>query len=68
MTPARFATKAIPNVTGDNLRAALRGEVEPERTVLHTDGSWRYRSIGSRVRRPSNAVDHDSQANTCAAT
>ncbi len=53
----------LANVTGENLHAAIRDEVEPERTVLHTDGSFRYpriahhyaghsyvRSPGARVR------------------
>jgi transposase-like protein len=36
-------TKVVPNVTGENLAAALRGEVEPERVILHTDEGRGYR-------------------------
>ena len=39
-------TKVIPNVTGANLAAAMRGEVEPERVILHTDENRGYRSMG----------------------
>lgn len=35
--------KVLPNVTGANLAAAIAGEVEPERVVLHTDQSRQYR-------------------------
>jgi transposase-like protein len=35
----------LANVTGENLHAAIKGEVEPERTVLHTDGNFRYPRI-----------------------
>jgi transposase-like protein len=35
-------TKVIPNVTGANLAAAIAGEVEPERTVIHTDKGMQY--------------------------
>jgi hypothetical protein len=41
-------TKVVPNVTGENLAAALRGEVEPERVVLHSDMGWE----GVRIRLP----------------
>jgi transposase-like protein len=50
-------TKVVPNVTGANLAAAIRGEVEPERVVLHTDQSPEY----PRMRMPfagHETVDH----------
>jgi transposase-like protein len=53
-------TKVVPNVTGENLAAALRGEVEPERTVIHTDQSKQYRWM----RLPfagHEAVDHSKR-------
>lgn len=33
-------SKVVPSVSGENLRAALAGEIEPERTVLHSDMGW----------------------------
>ena len=52
-------TKVIPNVTGTNLRAAIRGEVEPMRTVLHTDGNWRYRRFAHEFE-GHHFVDHNA--------
>jgi transposase-like protein len=53
-------TMAMPNVTGFNLYKALRGEVAPERTVIHTDQAMHYRSIGSAFA-GHEAVDHSAQ-------
>jgi transposase-like protein len=39
-------SKVVPNVTGENLRAAMAGEVAPERAYLHTDSDRRYRKLG----------------------
>jgi transposase-like protein len=50
-------TKVMPNVTGENLRAAIAGEVEVERTVLHTDGSIYYPRIASDFA-GHESVDH----------
>jgi transposase-like protein len=53
-------TKVVPNVTGENLRAALRGEVEPERTILHSDQGWE----GARFHLPlagHETVNHSEQ-------
>lgn len=50
-------TKVVPNVTGQNLASALRGEVEPERVVLHTDGGGQYRTIGLPFK-AHETVDH----------
>jgi transposase-like protein len=44
-------SKVVPNVTGENLRAAIAGEVEPERTVIHTDGSFRLPAHRPSLRR-----------------
>ena len=33
-------SRVVPDVRGDNLRAVLAGEIEPERTVLHSDMGW----------------------------
>jgi transposase-like protein len=38
-------TKVLPNVTGKNLAAALAGEVDPERVVLHTDEGIHYKTV-----------------------
>lgn len=38
-------TKVVPNVNGENLAAALRGEVDPERVVLHTDEGAHYKRL-----------------------
>src|ERR1019366_779105 len=39
-------TKVVPNVDGENLRAALAGEVAVERTILHTDKAKYYTRLG----------------------
>jgi transposase-like protein len=39
-------TKVVPNVTGANLAAAIRREVDPERVELHTDESGHYTASG----------------------
>ena len=44
----RSLTKVVPNVTGENLAAAIRGEVEPERIVLHTDEGSHYKPLTRR--------------------
>lgn len=41
-------TKVVPNVTGENLAAAMRGEVDSERVVLHTDEGAHYKRLPLR--------------------
>jgi transposase-like protein len=53
-------SKALTNVTGENLHAAIRGEVEPERTVLHTDSDFRYPRI-AREFAGHERVDHSAR-------
>jgi hypothetical protein len=53
-------TKVVPNVTGENLAAAIRGEIEPERVVLHTDESGRYHSSGLPFK-AHHTVNHSEQ-------
>lgn len=53
-------TKVVPNVTGENLAAAIRGEVEPERVVLHTDESGRYHSAGLPFK-AHHTVNHSAE-------
>jgi transposase-like protein len=43
-----IVTKVVPNVTGGNLAAALRGEVDVERVVLHTDEGAHYKTLPLR--------------------
>lgn len=50
-------SKALTNVTGQNLRSALLGEVEPMRVHLHTDKAGAYRVIGEAFAEHS-VVDH----------
>src|SRR6185312_11907815 len=52
-------SKVVPNVTGENLRAAIAGEVEVKRTVIHTDGSFRYPRIAHHFA-GHEAVDHEA--------
>jgi transposase-like protein len=42
-------TKVLPNVTGENLAAAIRGEVAVERAILETDEGKQYRPIARYV-------------------
>lgn len=53
-------TKVVPNVTGENLAAALRGEVEPERAVLHTDSGAHYLRLGLPFQ-GHETVNHDAR-------
>jgi transposase-like protein len=50
-------TKVLPNVDGSNLAAAIRGEVEVERAVLHTDDGKHYHPI-ARYTAGHEAVNH----------
>ena len=52
-------SKVVPNVTGENLAAALRGEVEPERVALHTDQGAHYRTMGLPFK-SHQTVDHSA--------
>jgi transposase-like protein len=52
-------SKVVPNVTGENLGGAIAGEVEVKRTVLHTDGSFRYPRI-ARHFAGHEYVDHQA--------
>jgi transposase-like protein len=52
-------TKVMPNVTSENLHAAIAGEVEVARTVLHTDGSFRYPRIAKHYA-GHETVDHQA--------
>ncbi len=47
----------LPNLTGENLAAAMRGEVDPERVILHTDKGKRYTVLGRGVK-GHETVDH----------
>jgi transposase-like protein len=51
-------SKAVANVKPENLKAAIRGEVEPERTIMHTDGNWRYRKFADEFE-GHEWVDHN---------
>jgi transposase-like protein len=53
-------SKALTNVTGENLHAAIAGEVQPERTVIHTDGSFRYPRIAHHYA-GHESVDHQAR-------
>jgi len=53
-------SKVVPNVTGENLRAAIAGDVEPERTVIHTDGSFRYPRIAHHFA-GHESVNHEAR-------
>jgi transposase-like protein len=50
-------SKVLPNVTGENLAEAMRGEVEPARVVLHTDKGKQYVILG-RSFKGHETVDH----------
>ena len=50
-------TKVMPNVTGKNLAKAIRGEVEPERVILHTDESINYWQA-ARIVKEHQSVNH----------
>lgn len=50
-------TKVMPNVTGKNLAAAIRGEVDPERVILHTDDSINYFQAAQIVKE-HHSVNH----------
>jgi transposase-like protein len=50
-------TKVIPNVSGKNLAAAMRGELDAERVELHTDGGGHYKSVGLPFK-SHQTVDH----------
>jgi hypothetical protein len=52
-------SKVVPNVTGENLRAAIAGDVEPERTLIQTDGSFRYLRIADHFAGHEH-VDHEA--------
>jgi transposase-like protein len=53
-------SKVLPNVTGVNLSAAMRGEVDPERVTLHTDKGSHYVKLGRRFK-GHETVDHRAQ-------
>jgi transposase-like protein len=53
-------SKVVPNVTSENLRAAIAGEVEPERAVIHTDGSFRYPRIAHHFA-GHESVNHEAR-------
>jgi transposase-like protein len=53
-------SKVVPNVTGANLAAAIRGEVDPERVELHTDESGHYRTAGLPFK-AHHTVNHSQQ-------
>jgi transposase-like protein len=53
-------SKVVPNVTGQNLLAAIRGDVATERAIIHTDGSFRYPQIAKHFA-GHESVNHEAR-------
>jgi transposase-like protein len=52
-------SRVVPDVTGENLRAALATHTDPKRTHLHTDSHMPYRRLASELGFASHeTVDH----------
>jgi len=53
--------QVMPNVTGKNLAKAIRGEVDPEHVVLHSDESPYYKTVSPTVKEHHRVVHRDGE-------